>query len=264
MIGQNMTDQQYSKYINPIEYPPGVDMPPSTRMTSRRAKNIESKLLRQIAIVGVITVVLAVVFILVVIPNVIKLMANNGSVPAGTVQDTSVPPQTPIIAAPVDATNSAQITLKGYSQKGNKIVILDNSTELQRGDAADDGSFSIDVQLQTGDNSLTAYAINSAQKESQTSQAYLVKYDTEPPKLDISDPQDNASINGSKNQQLSIKGVTDPGSHVSLNDGIVFVKSDGSFVATFQLNNGDNALDIKATDPAGNINEKKLTVHFSP
>lgn len=238
-------------------------MPPSSRMTSRRAKNIESKLLKQIAVVGIITVVLAAAFILVVIPNVIKLMANSGG-SITTTQDTSIPPQTPLIAAPVDATKSAQLSFTGFTQKGNLVVVLDNGSELKRGVANDDGSFHLDLELQQGENSLTAYAINAAQKESATSQAYVVSFDSEPPKLDISDPQDNATINGSKNQQLSVKGVTDPGSRVSLNDGVVFVKSDGSFIATFQLNNGDNAIDMKAVDPAGNINEKKLTIHFSP
>ena len=257
-----MTDNQYSKYVNPVEYP-NSPMPTSSRMTSRRAKNIESKLMKQIAIVGVATVVIAAAFILVVIPNVIKLMANNGGNGTTEQVDTSVPPQTPIIAAPADATNSAQLTLSGFSQKGNQIVVLDNGTELKRGSANDDGSFTLPLDLQAGDNSLTAYAISPSQKESQTSQAYLVKYDNEPPKLDISTPHDNDTVNGSKNQQLSINGTTDPGSRVTVNDNIVFVKADGSFVGSIHLNSGDNALNIKSTDPAGNVTEQKLTIHFS-
>lgn len=235
----------------------------SSRMTSRRAKNIENRLLKQIIVVGILTIGIAAAFIFVVIPNVIKFVSGPGSVNQVT-EDTSLPPQTPFIAAPVDATNSAQLTLSGYSQKGNQIVILINGSEVKRADAGEDGSFSAQFDLQNGDNSITAYAVNTNQKESGVSQAYLVKFDNEPPKLDITDPQDNATVIGSKNQRYTIKGTTDQNTRVTLNDSIIFVKSDGTFTSTFQLSPGENTLTFKATDAGGNTTEKKVLVKFSP
>ncbi len=257
-----MSNTPYSKYTQ-TDYQ-GRNMPNSSRITSRRAKVIESNLMTQIALFGFLTVVLIVVFVAFVIPNVIKVLAGSSANQVATQTDTLLP-QVPALSSPVEATNSAQLTLNGYSEKGNQVVVLDNSQEIKRVDAKDDGSFSADIDLQSGDNSLTAYAIKSTnQQQSAVSQAYLVKFDNEPPKLDISDPQDNQTINGNKNQQMTVKGASDPGVRVSLNDRLVIVKSDGSFTTSFQLNNGDNALDIKATDPAGNLTEKKLTVHFAP
>ncbi len=239
-------------------------MPNSTRITSRRAKVIENNLLSQTILFGVITIGLIVLFATIVIPNAIKVLGGSAGSQAITQGDT-VPPQIPTIASPVEATNSAKLTLSGYSEKGNQVVVLDNSQEVKRTDAKEDGSFSVDIDLQNGDNSLTSYAIKTSnQLQSSVSQAYLVKFDNEPPKLDIDEPQDNQTINGNKNQQLSIKGITDVGSRVSLNDRLVIVKSDGSFITSFQLNAGDNTLDLKSTDPAGNLTEKKLTIHFAP
>ncbi len=237
----------------------------SSRLTSRRAKNMEKKLVMQIVFFLLLSVVLVAVFALVVVPNVIKLMSGSNVSTQIVVKPSSVPPQIPFVAAPIAATNSAQLTVTGFSQIGNQIVILDNSQELSKADVQNDGSFSASITLQTGDNLLTAYAINKSNKQqSAVSQANLVNFNDQAPKLDLTQPTDGQTNVGSKNQKLSIQGTTDPGSKVSLNDGLVFVNADGTFTSTFQLSSGDNNLDFKATNAAGNSTEKKLTVHYSP
>jgi bacillopeptidase F len=142
-------------------------------------------------------------------------------------------------------------------------VILDNSQEAARAAVANNGSFSIPVTLQTGDNQLTAYAIAPDQQQSAVSQSYLVNYSTTAPKLTITNPQDKQSFVGSNNQQLKISGMTDPNVRVTLNNGFLFVNADGSFNASYQLTSGDNYLDFIATNSASNQSEQKLTVHYS-
>jgi len=241
-----------------IDYP---HSPTSSRITSRRAKAVETNLVRQIAFFGVLTVIVAAVFVVVVIPNVIKFMSKSNAMPAPVV--TTIPPQVPTIATPTAATNSAELTLAGFSEKGNQVVVLDNGQELTRAAAKDDGSFSIDLTLQAGDNSLTAYAINTNQQQSAVSSAYVVSFSNQAPKLTLTSPQDNQSVVGSNNQKVSIAGTTDPNTKLTVNDQLIFVKSDGSFSTTFQLNTGDNPLDFKAISSAGNLTEQKITVHFS-
>lgn len=238
-------------------------MPTNSRTASRRAKKIENNLMRQIVIFVTLTVVLVAALIFVVIPNAIRMIGGKSVTKQLTAQPSGVPPQTPFLAAPVEATNSAQLTITGFSQKGNQVVLLDNTIEVARSAAQDDGSFSIPVSLQTGDNLITSYAIAANNQQSAVSQAYLVNYNTQAPKLELTSPTDGQSVVGSINKQLKIAGTTDPNTKVTINDGLLFVNADGTFSTTFQLNGGDNGLDFKATNPAGNQTEKKVTVHFA-
>jgi len=238
-------------------------MPKSTRITSRRAKVIEHKLLRQIIFFGVLTVTLVIVFVTFIIPNVIKLVAGSSSNQVVSQADILLP-QVPTISTPVEATNSAQLTLSGYSEKGSQVVVLNNGQEIKRADAQEDGSFSVGLDLQAGENSLTTYAIKTSnQLQSAVSASFLVVFDSEMPQLEITDPQENQSILGSKNKMMTVNGITDPGAKVTLNDRFIIVKSDGSFTAVLQLNAGENVLSFRSVDPAGNVTERKITVQFS-
>ena len=61
--------------------------------------------------------------------------------------------------------------------------------------------------LKKGDNKVYIIAINSETKDERKSQVYGVSYVSEKPKLDISQPQDNAKVNKmtSKLRDLPIK-----------------------------------------------------------
>ena len=229
-------------------------------VTSRRTKLEQKKILRQIVFFLFLAVVFTAGFILVVIPNLFKFLANlSGSIPA---QTDTVPVQIPFVAAPVAATSSATLTLSGFSQKGYTVVVVDNSQEKGRQAANDDGSFKTDVTLDQGDNQLTVYAVDQNKKQSDVSQTYHVKFSDQPPALDITQPQDKANIQGKQNQKLTIEGKTDPQVQVTVNDRLIFVKDDGSFSTVQQLNEGDNNFTVKAVDDAGNNTQKQFTVSF--
>jgi len=59
-------------------------------------------------------------------------------------------------------------------------------------------------------------------------------------------------------------GSTKIGSALTINDRFARVADDGSFRYSFALSDGANALNFKATDPAGNTTEKSLSVTFNP
>jgi hypothetical protein len=235
--------------------------PSSSHMGSRRAKVEQKKVFRQTIFFGVLAVAFLIFFGLIVIPNVIRFFGNQGN--QATFDDSGLPPQVPLLSSPVTATSSASLNLKGYNEKGNQVVLLQNGQETQRATVEDDGSFSFDTTLSTGDNRFTLYAIDPANKESEVSREYLVVFDNQPPKLEVADLQDKQSVQGKKNQMLSIKGTTDPDTKVTLNDRLVFSKEDGSFTTQQRLENGENTLTFKATDQAGNTTEKKIIVTFS-
>jgi hypothetical protein len=52
-------------------------------------------------------------------------------------------------------------------------------------------------------------------------------------------------------------------SELTVNGKLGQVDSDGNFKVSIELANGSNELAIKATDPAGNVTEKFITVNYS-
>jgi phage-related protein len=127
----------------------------------------------------------------------------------------------------------------------------------------EDGSFGLTMQLEPGENVLSGYSIDKTGNESAESKRYTVKFDDEPPELEITEPVDGANITLRKNQLTTIKGTTEENAKIELNGRLVYASADGSFSTTYQLNEGDNQLLFKAIDEAGNTTEKTIKVTFS-
>jgi hypothetical protein len=191
--------------------------PTPQHLTSRRAKVEQKKLVKQTVGFGLLALVCLAFFGFVVIPGVIRWVGGLGG-NTQQVEDTSPLPQVPVLAAPFEATSSSKITLHGFNQKGNQVAVINNSAEVQRVSTQDDGSFSADLDLEKGENKITAFAINAQGKESGTSAEFTVVYSSEPPKLEIESPTENQSIQGKKNQNTTFKGKTDPKVKVYIND----------------------------------------------
>ncbi len=229
---------------------------------SRRAKVEQKKILRQIVLLIIGAIVVLILFVVVIIPTLIRFLTKKAIIPQAN-NSTSLELQAPFLSAPVAATSSANIVVTGYGQNGNHIVILDNQQQVAQTNAKSDGSFSTGIALTDGSNALSAYAVDDNNQKSAVSQSYTVLYEKQPPSLDISEPQDQQSIQGKKNQNVTIKGKTKPNAKVTVNDRLVFVNDDGTFTTLYLLSSGSNTLDMKAIDEAGNMTEKKLTVTYS-
>ncbi len=228
--------------------------------SSRRAKLEQKQLTRQLVIFIGLTVGVIVVFIFVVIPTLIRILASlSGNLP--TAAD-DVPVQIPFVSAPVPATSSASIKLSGFSQKGYTVAIVDNGQPPVKQLASDDGSFQVDVNLEKGDNKIIVFAIDQNNKESAPTSEMSIIFDDEKPLLEVTKPTENQSMQGKQNQALTVEGKSDPNTKVYINGRLVFVKEDGAFSSIVQLQEGDNTLDIKAVDQAGNTTEKQIKVTF--
>lgn len=236
---------------------------PPARASSRKAKYETGRVLRQTVLLVVISVGVVLGFLFVVLPGIIRVVSSHESGAPTQTDQAVVPIQPPVLAAPITATSSADITLTGFSQNGDTVVVLQNGQEAQRATANADGSFSASITLQPGANTVQAYAVDANNKQSDLSAQYSVTYANQPPKLDISTPTDGQQVQGKRNQNLEVKGQTDPMDRITINDRIVFAKDDGSFDTTFLLGQGSNTIDVKAMDQAGNITEKKFTVTYS-
>ncbi len=231
--------------------------------SSRRARFETSKLVGQTIIFLGAALILLVVFFFVILPQVVKFIAGNTKITNVVTPDSGLTIQPPIVAAPVNATFSAQITLTGYTQKENQVVILDNAEEIQRVNPQSDGSFSTNINLKDGPNQIAAYNVTPDNKQSASTSSFLVLYEKNPPTLVISEPTDGQSVQGKKNQNLTIKGTAQKNARVTVNDRLIFSRSDGTFTTLYLLSIGQNTLDFKETDEAGNLTEKKITVTYA-
>src|SRR5579859_2035234 len=228
---------------------------------SRRSKKEQQKIIKQIAIFFLLACGLGALFVFVVIPGLVRLTSNSPINAPGV--DNALPPQPPSLSAPALATSSANLPVSGFAEPGEHIIILDNGQQTAQADTGGDGSFQSSLTLTKGDNHLSVYAVDQKNRHSPNSSEYVVTYNDQPPKLDISEPQDKQAIQGKSNQNLTIKGQTDKNVRVSVNGRLIFTHDDGSFTTLQMLQTGDNTLELKATDQAGNNTEKILTVSYN-
>ncbi len=160
----------------------------------------------------------------------------------------------------VDATNSAKIIVSGTVVNYDKLEFYINDDKIKDYDVSSE-QFEQEIgDLKKGDNKVYIKAINSETKDERKSQVYGVSYVNEKPKLDISQPQDNARVN---NNDLKIAGSTNKDVLIKVNDFPVVVDAGGNFQTSIRLKDGDNKIVITAQDNAGNTESKSLTVNYS-
>jgi hypothetical protein len=89
-------------------------------------------------------------------------------------------------------------------------------------------------------------------------------WDTMSPDLTVSSPADGATIYGDKNKQITIDAKTEGGISVQINGRNAQVADDGSVKGSMTLAEGENTIEIKAVDKAGNEKVVSLLVTFKP
>ena len=229
---------------------------------SRISRKQQQTMVRQTTSIIVIAVLLLAAFIFFIIPQFVRLADGllNGGAP--TEEQDQVPPQTPVLAAPVAATNSASLPISGFGEAGSKVVLVLNGERLEDVEINDEGEFKFVVPLTEGENALAVFGIDEAENESVQTREYSVELDTEAPKIELESPQDGDNIELRKNQITTIKGTTESKAKVFINDRLVYANSEGSFSMSFKLEEGENKLKFRVEDKGGNVSEKEITVKF--
>jgi hypothetical protein len=233
---------------------------------SRRVRREKKKVLSQSIIMIVIAIVLFFTFIFVIIPNFFNFITNflDSSTPFQETDTTA--PQIPIVSAPVNATNSANLKITGFGEPESSVVFVLNGSKQEKVIISKEGAFEVPITLDSGENKISAYSIDEAKNESSTTKDYVTIFDNKAPGIEISEPEDGASFETRKNQSITIKGTTDEdevGTKIYINDRVVFPKDDGSFSYTLRLDEGENKLEVKAQDKAGNSNIIEVKYNFS-
>ncbi len=158
------------------------------------------------------------------------------------------------------ATNSARFVISGSATNFKTIEYYINDEKVESHSIVDMPSFNDEIgDLKKGANNVYIKAIAEDKKKEKKSDVYTILYSDEKPKLEISEPQDNSKTSKS---DLTIKGTTDKEITIKANQMPVIVDATGKFQTTVRLKEGENKIEITATDDAGNEEKKTLTVTY--
>ncbi len=175
----------------------------------------------------------------------------------------TTPPAPPRIDLLPEFTNKTKTEIQGNTEPGTNIVFFLNN---KKGEtlANKNGAFSLTLSLNEGENTFSILAKDASGNESQKSKIFKIIFDNVSPELEINKPEDGTEFFGAKQRQIVIEGKTEENASVKINDRIVVVNEDGSFVFVTTLSEGENKFTIKTQDRAGNESEKSLTTFFFP
>lgn len=236
----------------------------ATRSTRRLAKKTKRNLLT--------TIIIIIVLIYATLNWVLPIFVGG----IGFVSDIIKPPKQvetpigenatlapPIFNIPYEATNTAQIDIKGYATQTSKVKFyLDNELK-DTVNASEDGSFVIrSVLLSLGTNNIYGKTIDDKDIESLPSKTIKLIFDNEKPPLEIFEPPDGKSIQGER--KMKIVGKTEPDSEVYINSNRTIINSEGGFTTEVSLSDGENTYNIKSQDKASNSTEIIRKVNFQP
>lgn len=138
----------------------------------------------------------------------------------------------------------------------DKIVYI-NGTKVNVNDT--DGTFSMNVDLKAGENTITIRAEDIAGNF--VIKEYTIISDSIAPSIDIIKPALNAVV---LDRNAKIEGKTDdPTASVTINGEIAYVESDGTFSFDLSLDKvGKQNIVVEAIDPIGNVSKKEYSFWF--
>lgn len=197
------------------------------------------------------------------LPLFMNLIAGNGVERIETGKDI-IPPQSPVISALPDATNSAKLYIDGFTEAGANVELLLNDSVDKLTKADSTGYFIFDTLLISGQNRIQFRAKDETGNESM-SEVTIIEQDSKPVVLNISTPKNGNEYFGKTNQVIDIKGdINKLGGQVLINSSFVQVDKTGAFVHRYMLSSGENTIKITASDKAGNSDETTLKVVYTP
>lgn len=236
-------------------------------ITTRRGRLDEQKQQKKLilAIGGMIAVIVffAVFGLKILIGFSVLVDTIRGSSPTPAVQSNKQVLFPPILDPLPVATYSSVLRVSGSATAGLTATVYDNGKELRKTTVAGNGVFTAQLPtLKDGKHDLTVKLTDTKGNSSEPSNPLTIIIKTAKPELTIDSPENNATINSDSNQ-ISITGTTESDTSVSINGRIAVIKPDNTFSYSFSLSDGDNIIQIVATDLAGNTTteELKLTYH---
>ncbi len=176
-------------------------------------------------------------------------------------EDTLAPPPPYFYNTPA-TTNQAQVSLKGFSEPGSKVMLYVNGPQVGSTAADSTGTFGVEnVGLIEGKNTIYAKAEDSYQNQSDKSQTLEIIYDTKKPKITIIEPKDGATVRN-LNRRVLVKGTLDERCEVRINEKLAITRPDNSFELLLGVSEGNVEIKIEATDEAGNKSDETIKFKY--
>lgn len=232
---------------------------------SRLSKKRSAQSLRLAFIYCVLILFLLIGCLFLGLPILIKMALFLGNLRGSYLpneKEDQIPPSPPIFYSLVDATNSAKINIDGSAEEGAVVNLFINDLEKDKTISETDGHFLFsNIILESGENEIAAQATDKTGNVSQKSKTISIIFDNLPPKIEIIQPTENSSFPPDK-RKIEIKGQTDAGASLTINEHLVIVDSQGNFTFPFTLSAGQNTINFTAIDQAGNQAESSLNLRL--
>lgn len=234
--------------------------------SSHRLRVEEKKLYRRLMLTFGFLIALSLLLIYAGLPLLAKIIITFSSLkkePAPSNNISSIilfPPQFDPLN--YEATNTARIALTGYGEKEITVKISVNGKTFTSIMPDNEGKFSAkNITLAEGDNIITAKSIKDKYESSPSGELRII-YKKTLPTLTVTNPKDGDKFSDQK--EIIIKGETDPGNRVTINDRLIIVNTEGKFDYPVVLTDGENNFKVKAYDNAGNTAETDLKAFYNP
>ena len=232
---------------------------------SRLSRKSEEQITKKTVLVGLLTALLFVLVVIFGLPLLFRFSLLLGDMRSRVAVDDNVkviPPSSPRMIIPYEATNSALIKVSGYAEVETDVELLLNGISYERKTVDEDGSFVFEnVSLIEGENYFQSQAISKDNIASELSNSFPVIYDKIPPYLNITNPSEESVEVESLDYE--IRGETESGSSVIINNSIAIVDDVGQFKLKIQLISGENEVEIISRDLAGNETKKKVKIKYA-
>ena len=151
-------------------------------------------------------------------------------------------------------TTNATYTLKGHAELGCTVQVNGKDVVI-----LPDGSFSVELNLTEGINSITIVATDPT--GNRNVREFSVIKDTKKPNLSVSLSGSRISSNPVAKIAGSIDLISELGKvSVTINGIPVILYADGTFSMALALNEGENIITVVATDAAGNTATKEVRI----
>lgn len=236
--------------------------------SSRLIRTSEKQNKRQALIFGIATV--ALLFVLIQFgPLLINVFGNivytlrGGDAPDKQLVGKELLQPPSFLGIP-EATQSAYISFNGIApDKEGTIEIYVNDELSDEIELDDSTEFEVSkLRLSKGGNVIKGRFVKNEKTSPYTSE-FSVNYISDKPKLEVSNPVDNATFTKA-DKSIQVSGNTDPDNTVTVNSFRAIVDSEGKFSYLLQLNDGENNITIEAKNPAGATSQTSLKVTYQP
>ena len=228
----------------------------------RLARKEESAVIKRIFWLSVLSIVIVIVIFTIGIPllgRFADLLDNIFGNNSNTVSEGEAP-LPPVVDTLPENTNQRTITVSGFSTNSSRVEIY-NFGQLVNETNVNNSKFEfIDFRLSEGENKLSFKNFSADGKSSDFSQEIVIVFDNKPPDLEVENPTDGQIF--LQNNKIKVNGKTENNAQVFANGFLANVSADGNFEVSIPLVEGENKIEIKAQDDAGNTTIKELKVEF--